>query len=141
MSLGAALGTSPIRRVRVVAALISRQDRLLIQQRPAGSARAGLWEFPGGKTEEGETDQEALARECREELGVAVTVGPCLWQGEHAYEDLAVSLALFSCSLSVGEPRGLCGQEIAWADRGRLFDYAFVAADAPLLGPLSRGEL
>jgi len=129
------------RRVRVVAALLRRDDRVLIQQRPAGSARAGLWEFPGGKQEPGETDEQALARECQEELGVTVEVGPRLWETEHAYDDLAVSLALFDCRLTAGEPRPLCGQRLAWAERSRLEDYPFVAADAPLLGPLSRGEL
>ena len=129
------------RLVRVVAALIARGDHLLIQQRPAGSARAGLWEFPGGKREAGETDEQALARECHEELGVTVVVGPRLWQGEHAYEDLVVSLALFGCLLADGEPRPLCDQRLLWADRKRLADYPFVAADVPLLGPLARGEL
>jgi 8-oxo-dGTP diphosphatase len=134
-------GAVPVRRVRVVAALISREGRILIQQRPEGSARAGLWEFPGGKTEPGESDEAALARECEEELGVTVEVGPRLWQGEHAYEDLTVSLALFGCRLSGGEPQPLCGQQLVWAQRPQLPDYPFVAADQPLLGPLARGEL
>jgi 8-oxo-dGTP diphosphatase len=129
------------RRVRVVAALISRGDRILIQKRPEGSARAGLWEFPGGKTEAGESDEEALARECREELGVDIGVGACVWQNEHAYEDLVVSLAVFGCRLPSGEPMGLCGQQVVWAERDRLSDYPFVAADTALIGPLSRGEL
>jgi 8-oxo-dGTP diphosphatase len=135
------VGIAEVRRVRVVAALISRGQSLLIQQRPAGSARAGLWEFPGGKREAGESDEQALARECQEELGVAVDVGPRLWQGEHAYEDLVVSLALFRCGLTGGEPNAQCGQVLVWADRARLADYPFVAADVPLLGPLARGEL
>jgi 8-oxo-dGTP diphosphatase len=130
-----------LRRVRVVAALIRRGDRLLIQQRPGGSARAGLWEFPGGKKEAGETDEQALVRECQEELGVAVVVRSRLWQGEHAYEDLVVSLALFSCQIAEGEPRPMCQQRLVWTERERLADYPFVAADVPLLGPISRGEL
>jgi 8-oxo-dGTP diphosphatase len=129
------------RRVRVVAALIARDERLLIQQRPEGSARAGLFEFPGGKTEVGETDEQALARECQEELDVSVVVGPLRWQGEHAYEDLVVSLAVFEARIASGEPRPVCGQRLVWAKRERLADYPFVAADVPLLGPLSRGEL
>jgi len=134
-------GSAPTRRVRVVAALITRGESILIQRRPEGSARAGLWEFPGGKTEAGETDEAALARECDEELGVTVEVGPRLWEGEHHYEDLAVSLALFGCRLAAGEPRALCGQQLEWALRKRLGDYPFVAADEPLLGPLARGDL
>jgi 8-oxo-dGTP diphosphatase len=135
------MATAEPRRVRVVAALIRRGGRILIQQRPEGSARAGLWEFPGGKTETGETDEQALARECREELGVAVQVGARLWQGEHAYADLVVSLSLFGCQLSEGEPQPLCNQQLAWSEPARLTEYPFVAADVPLLGPLSRGEL
>jgi 8-oxo-dGTP diphosphatase len=127
--------------VRVVAALISQDGRLLIQQRPEGSRRAGLFEFPGGKTEAGESDEQALARECHEELDVTVVVGALRWQGEHAYEDLVVSLAFFEARITSGEPRPQCGQRIVWAKRERLADYPFVAADVPLLGPLSRGEL
>jgi 8-oxo-dGTP diphosphatase len=134
-------GSAPTRRVRVVAALIRRGESILIQRRPEGAARAGLWEFPGGKTEAGESDEAALARECDEELGVTVEVGPRLWESEHAYEDLVVSLALFGCRLSGGEPQPLCGQRLEWAPRERLSDYPFVAADVPLLGPLTRGEL
>jgi 8-oxo-dGTP diphosphatase len=127
--------------VRVVAALITRGDDILIQQRPLGSMRAGLWEFPGGKTEPGESDAQALQRECVEELGVSVSVGACVWQGEHAYEDLIVTLALYASVLGDGEPKPIYGQQLAWVQRQRITDYEFVAADVPVLGPLSRGEL
>jgi 8-oxo-dGTP diphosphatase len=127
--------------VRVVAALITRDGDILIQQRPVGSMRAGLWEFPGGKTEPGETDAQALQRECVEELGVSVSVGACVWQGEHAYDDLIVTLALFACTVDDGEPKPVYGQQLIWVQRARITDYEFVAADVPVLGPLSRGEL
>ena len=79
----------------VVAALIVRGDKFLICKRPAHKARGGLWEFAGGKTEPGETKEEALVRECREELGVFLTVGEVFAEVEHVYPDLKVRLTVF----------------------------------------------
>ena len=87
-------GRAP-RTVRVVAALIPQPgdgSRFLVQQRLPGGSRALLWEFPGGKVEAGETDEAALARECREELDVVLEVGRRLWEGRHTYPDLTVEL-------------------------------------------------
>jgi 8-oxo-dGTP diphosphatase len=128
-------------RVRVVAAFIEREGRCLIQRRPPGGARGDLWEFPGGKREAGEDDAQALARECREELGVAVEVGARLWETEHDYADLGVSLALYRCRLVAGDPRAKDGQELAWAEPGRLAQYPFCEADRPFLAKLAEEPL
>jgi 8-oxo-dGTP diphosphatase len=127
--------------VRVVAALIAEGDRILIQQRPEGTRLGGLWEFPGGKPEGAEDEAQALVRECREELGVEVSVGPRIFETEHDYPDLTVSLVLFRCQLVKGRPRSQEGQRIEWAERARLESYPFCEADLPVLGPLASGRL
>jgi 8-oxo-dGTP diphosphatase len=125
----------------VVAALIAEGDRILIQQRPEGSDRGGLWEFPGGKAEGAEGEAQALVRECREELGVEISVGPRIFETEHDYSDLTVSLALFRCQLVSGRPSAREGQRIEWAERARLETYPFCEADLPVLAPLASGRL
>lgn len=127
------------RRVRVVAALLERGGRLLVQRRPSHGPRGDLWEFPGGKREAGESDETALARECQEELGVQVTVEGLLWETEHAYPDLVVSLALYRCRLIGGEPAGAVGQALEWAPRSNLRDYPFCEADLPVVRLLAQG--
>jgi 8-oxo-dGTP diphosphatase len=129
-------------KVRVVAAYLARQETVLVQQRPAGKARAGLWEFPGGKVERGETDAQALARECDEELGVAVEVGPLLWQTSHTYDDLEVELVLYKATLDPGaRPHNRDGARLAWVEAQQLADLPFCEADVPLVRALARGEL
>jgi 8-oxo-dGTP diphosphatase len=132
--------TAPLRRVRVVAALFEEGERLLIQERPPKGERGSLWEFPGGKREGGETDVAALARECREELGVEVEVGAFVWETEHSYPDLTVALALYRCKILAGTPTPREGQRIEWAARDRLSDYPFCEADLPVLELLRHGE-
>jgi 8-oxo-dGTP diphosphatase len=129
------------RRVRVVAALIAEGDRILIQQRPAGADRGGLWEFPGGKADPGEDEGQALARECREELGIEISVGARIFETEHRYPDLTVALALFRCGLISGRPMSREGQRIEWAERVKLPEYEFCEADLPVLEPLASGAL
>ncbi len=128
------------KRVRVVAALLEVGGRLLIQRRPPGGPRGGLWEFPGGKREPGETDEAALARECREELGIEIEVGARAWETEHAYPDLVVALALYHCRLVSGEPRAHDGQTLAWEPSERLADHPFCEADRPFLHELAKGH-
>src|SRR3954463_11224699 len=96
------------KRVRVVAALIpdpADPRRYLVQQRLPGKSRPLLWEFPGGKVEAGETDEQALARECQEELAVDLRVGPLRWETVHSYPDLEVALALYAAELVSGTPQ------------------------------------
>jgi 8-oxo-dGTP diphosphatase len=122
----------------VVAAVIEREGRILIARRPARLHLGGLWEFPGGKRQEGESAPEALAREIREELGAAVTVGPLLETVDWTYPDKHVRIAFFRCRLD-GEPRALEGQEMAWVAPADLPRYEFPPADATLVERLSRG--
>ncbi|HKW92008.1 MAG TPA: 8-oxo-dGTP diphosphatase MutT [Methylomirabilota bacterium] len=123
--------------VEVVAAVIERDGRILIARRPAASHLGGLWEFPGGKRQDGEDARTALAREIREELGAAVTVGPLLETVDWSYPDKRVRLSFFRCSIA-GEPRPLEGQQIAWVRPSELGRYEFPPADAMLLERLGR---
>ena len=123
--------------VEVVAALIWRGNRFLACQRPAEKARGLLWEFVGGKVEPGETKQEALARECREELGVTVQVGEVFCALTHVYPDLTVHLTLFQAVLPKGEePRKLEHNDIRWITVGEMDGYPFCPADESILEKL-----
>ncbi len=124
--------------VEVVAAVIERDGRILIARRPAASHLGGLWEFPGGKRNDGEDARAALAREIQEELGAAVTVGPLLETVDWSYPEKRVRLSFFRCAIT-GEPRPLEGQEIAWVRPSELGRYEFPPADATLLERLGRG--
>ena len=126
--------------ISVAAGLIFRSGKLLITQRPSGSHLAGLWEFPGGKCEAGETLPECIQREIFEELGVAVNVRACVETLEHDYPEKTVKLSFFLCELAVGEPEGKEGQSIAWISSGQLRDYSFPEADAKLLQKLLDNE-
>ena len=106
--------------VEVVAALIWRGDRFLACQRPAHKARGLLWEFVGGKVEPGETKEEALVRECREELGVTVRVGEVFTELTHVYPDLTVHLTLFHAAIPEGEPRKLEHNDLRWITVGEM---------------------
>ena len=124
--------------VEVVAAVIERDGLILIARRPAASHLGGLWEFPGGKRDVGESPEAALAREIREELGAAVAVGPLLETVDWTYPEKRVRLSFFRCDIA-GEPRPLEGQEIAWVRPAELGRYRFPPADATLLERLGRG--
>jgi 8-oxo-dGTP diphosphatase len=128
-------------RVRVVAALLRKGDSVLVQQRRSGGARGLLWELPGGKVEPGETDAEALARECREELGIEIAVEEAAFSGAHRYSDLEMTLVLYRCRHLSGAPRPLCAHAVRFEPVGRLKALPFCEADLPLIELLSRGEL
>ena len=124
--------------VHVVAGVIERDGLILIARRPAVSHLGGLWEFPGGKQQAGESPQVALEREIREELGAAAAVGPLLDTVDWTYPEQRVRLSFFRCTIA-GEPRGLEGQEIAWVRPAELARYRFPPADATLLERLAAG--
>ncbi len=128
-----------VRKVRVVAALIRRGDAVLVQQRRPGGARALLWEFPGGKVEPGETDQQALARECREELAVEIAVDEHVHTTTHTYPDLIVELALYRARLLKGEPQALHAHQLRFAKLTDLPKLPFCEADVPFVEALGRG--
>lgn len=117
----------------VVAALIEAQNRFLICQRPAHKARGNLWEFVGGKVEAGETREEALIRECREELAVTVSVGDIFMEVTHKYPDLTVHLTLFHAVIAEGVPQMLEHNDIRWITPSELGEYAFCPADAAIV--------
>ena len=127
--------------VEVAAGLIFRDGKLLIAQRHAGSHLGGLWEFPGGKRRPGETYQQCLERELREELGIYVRVGALLESLTHSYPEKTVHLNFFACSIEQGEPQPLGCQALRWVDRAELCNYEFPAADAQLLKRLVAGDL
>ena len=123
--------------IEVVAAVIEREGRILIARRHGGSHLGGLWEFPGGKRQAGETPEAALVREIREELDAAVTVGELLDDVEWTYPEKIVRLLFFRCALA-GEPRAAEGQEIAWVAPADLGRYEFPPADEGLVSRLRR---
>ncbi len=122
--------------IEVSAGLIFRAGKLLITQRYAGAHLGGLWEFPGGKREPGESLEQCLIRELREELGVEVVVGQRFEEVMHAYPEKTVHLQFFSCRLVAGEPQPLGCAAVEWVSQSELNDYAFPAADATLLQKL-----
>lgn len=130
------------RSIRVVAALISDgAGRFLVQQRLPDKARANLWEFPGGKVESGESDEQALARECQEELAVELRVGRRLWSTSHEYADLIVQLELFGATIARGEPKPLGAQALRFCTPTEMQALPFCEADVPLLEQLVRGAV
>lgn len=120
----------------VVAALLWQGDRFLACQRPAHKARGLLWEFVGGKVEPGESKQEALIRECQEELGVTVSVGEVYLEVTHAYPDLTIHLTLFQASLLEGTPQPLEHRQLRWITPAEIPDYPFCPADEVILEKL-----
>lgn len=123
-------------------ALIDRDGRVLLAQRPKGKSMAGLWEFPGGKVEPGETPEAALIRELHEELGIE-TWKSCLAPltfASHAYESFHLLMPLFVCRKWEGIPQGREGQSIAWAKPAQLRDFPMPPADLPLI-PILRDWL
>ena len=124
--------------IEVSAALIFHQGRLLITQRHPDAHLGGLWEFPGGKREAGETFEACLRREIREELGVDIAVDALFEDITHVYPEKTVHLKFFNCRLITGEPRPLGCADWRWVGQGELARYEFPAADARLLARLSQ---
>ena len=122
----------------VVAALIWDEDRFLACQRPANKARALLWEFVGGKVEPNETKEEALIRECQEELGITVAVEDVFMDVTHEYPDLTVHLTLFNARIAGGVPRNLEHNDIRWITVEEIDDFAFCPADVEILERLKK---
>ena len=127
--------------IEVVAALIWDGDRFLICQRPKKKARGLLWEYVGGKVEPGETKQEALIRECREELDVTITVGDVFMDVVHEYPDITVHLTLFHASIAEGTIRLLEHNAIAWITPAEIPDYDFCPADEDINKQIIKGKL
>ena len=120
----------------VVAALIWDGSRFLICQRPAHKARGLLWEFVGGKVEPEETKEQALIRECQEELAVTISVGEVFMEVDHDYPDLNVHLTLFNAAIIEGTPRMLEHNDIRWITVMEIPQYEFCPADEEILRKL-----
>ena len=121
------------KQLHVAAAAICRDDQVFISLRDADKHQGGLWEFPGGKIEEGETALAALSRELEEELGIRVTEATPLIQVPYDYPDLTVCLHIFEVTAFEGEPWGKEGQPTRWIKRHELADYTFPAANQPIV--------
>ena len=117
----------------VVAALIWDDRRFLACQRPAHKARGLLWEFVGGKVEPEETKEQALIRECQEELAVTVSVGEIFMEVDHVYPDLTVHLTLFHAAIAEGTPQKLEHNDIRWITVDEIDQYEFCPADEEIL--------
>ena len=124
------------RRIVVTAAVVQRGGAFLVTRRLRGTHLEGLWEFPGGKCEDGESHADCLRRELREELGCEGVIGAKLLEVAHDYPDRTIELHFFDCDLA-GEPQPLLGQEIRWAAAAELPALEFPPADAELIQMLS----
>ena len=119
--------------VEVVAALIWNDDKFMIFQRPAHKARGLLWEFVGGKVEQSETKEQALIRECKEELDILLSVGDVFMEVIHEYLDITVHLTLFNATIAEGEAKKLEHNDIQWITPSEIANYEFCPADEEIL--------
>ena len=119
--------------LEVVAALIWDKDKFMICQRPAHKARGLLWEFVGGKVEQGETKEQALVRECQEELAVILSVGDVFMEVVHEYPYITVHLTLFNATIAEGVPQKLEHNDISWISVSEIDNYNFCPADVKIL--------
>ena len=122
--------------IEVVAALIWKNERFLICQRPETKSRPLLWEFPGGKVEAGETKEAALVRECMEELAVELSVGKIFAESTFEYPDISVHLTLFEAEIVRGEPKLLEHKSLRWITPEESAAFEFSPADIPFVGKL-----
>lgn len=128
------------RITEVAAALIRDENRFMICQRPAHKTRGLLWEFVGGKLEPGETGEDALKRECMEELGVIVEVGDVFMDVIHEYPDMKVHLTLFNAGITEGTPQKLEHNDIRWITPEEIPEYEFCPADVDILKKLEEQQ-
>jgi 8-oxo-dGTP diphosphatase len=127
--------------IRVVAAVLCRGGKILLARRLPGKSMGGMWEFPGGKVEDGETLEAALAREMREELGLAVLVGPRLMSQQHAVGEVHIELIAMQCRCAdEGTLKSKDHDQLVWVEPSKLREYALAPADVAVAERLSRGE-
>ena len=125
----------------VVAALIWDKNKFMICQRPTNKARGMLWEFVGGKVEPGEATEQALIRECQEELAITLSVGEVFMDVVHEYPDLTVHLTLFNAIIANGTPQKLEHNDIRWITVDEIPEYSFCPADETILSKLSSAKM
>ena len=122
--------------IEVVAALIWQDGKFFACQRPEHKARGGLWEFVGGKVEKGETKEEALIRECQEELGITLNVRDIFMEVIHEYPDITIRLTLFNATIKSGTIQMLEHNDIKWITPSEIPNYQFCPADEEILSRL-----
>lgn len=120
----------------VVAALVWDNGKFMICQRPAHKARPLLWEFVGGKVEPGETKEQALIRECQEELAITLSVGKVFMDVVHEYPDISIRLTLFNATIAEGIPQKLEHNDIQWITPAEIPNYDFCPADKDILSKI-----
>lgn len=126
---------------RVVAALIRRDGKVLLTQRWPGKHLALTWEFPGGKVEAGEADEEALQRELKEELGIDAKVGACCFETRHGYGNREVHLLIYRCEIMGGAPKAIDVKAVEWAEEKDLLSRSFPPADLLLVQEIVAGRI
>ncbi|MGO4742079.1 pyrimidine (deoxy)nucleoside triphosphate diphosphatase [Serratia quinivorans] len=119
--------------IDVVAAIIEKDGKILLAQRDADSDQAGLWEFPGGKVEQGESQPQALARELDEELGIAASIGNYVASNQWQQSERVIRLHAWRIAAFSGELQNRCHSDFAWLTPEQAFDYPLAPADVPLL--------
>ncbi len=124
----------------VVAALIRQDEKFMICQRPAHKARGLLWEFAGGKVEPGETREEALRRECREELDIGIAVGEPYMDVVYTYPDMELHLTLFNAAITEGTPKLLEHRDLRWITSREIPEYSFCPANQVILDKLMESD-
>lgn len=124
--------------IKVVAAVICRGDEILICRRPEGKNLAGFYEFPGGKVEKGETERQALVRECMEELNLTLSVGEKITAVKHDYGGYLVEITFFNCAICAGQLIPLEHSDVRWVKRSELKNYSFCPADNSLISLLTK---
>ena len=124
--------------IEVAAALVFRNEKILIARRPSGVHLAGLWEFPGGKREQGESFESCLQREIWEELDCGIAVGSLVFKNVHSYPEKTVDIRFYHCKLTQGEPRAIECDALEWITKDQVGDYSFPEADVALLEYLDR---
>ena len=122
--------------IEVVAALIWNNNKFMICQRPANKARPLLWEFVGGKVEHGETKEQALIRECLEELDITLEVGEVFTEVIHEYPDITIRLTVFNAEIAEGTPKLIEHNDLKWITPDEIPLYEFCPADVAILGKL-----
>lgn len=127
-----------MKTIEVVAALICKKDRFLICRRPPSKARGGMYEFPGGKVEPGETPRQALRRECLEELAIDTQIDDAVADVEHSYPELTIHLTLYQATILQGDPKGLEHDDLQWITADQLEDYPFCPADVAFHGAIRK---
>lgn len=125
----------------VVAALIWDNGKFMICQRPAHKSRGLLWEFVGGKVEPGETKEQALIRECQEELAITVSIGGVFMDVVHEYPDITVHLTLFNATIAEGVPQKLEHNDIQWITSAEIPNYNFCPADKEILAAITKQHI